>query len=116
MKRMITFLISIMSLVIMAGVSTGAVSAQDGAVWTSKFYNNNYMGGSPTLQRQDSTVAFNWGTGSPGSGVNADNFSARFGTDVYLPEGNYRFYVLADDGVQLFVDFNNLIINTFDQP
>ena len=106
----------VFTMLLMSGMMTQAAIAQQGVVWESKFYNNGLLQGPEIIRRQDSAIAFNWGQGSPGSKVNADNFTARFGTDVYLPEGSYRFYVLADDGVQLFVDFNNLIINTFNQP
>ncbi len=110
--RLISF-IFFMVILILPGI---AAQAQQSIVWESRFYNNAYLQGAPVLRRQDSNIAFNWGQGSPGSGVNADNFTARFGTDVFLPAGTYRFYVLADDGVQLNVAFNNLIINTFNQP
>jgi hypothetical protein len=35
---------------------------------------------------------------------------------VYFSAGTYRFTVLADDGVHLWIDGSNLLINTFDRP
>ena len=111
MKRFGIALLALFMLVL----GTTFVSAQQGVVWNSQFYNNAYLS-DVVVRRQDNALAFNWGRGAPDSKINNDNFSARFGTDVTLQAGTYRFYVLADDGVQFFVDFNNLIINTFNQP
>src|SRR5690242_13088026 len=38
------------------------------------FYNNTALSGSPVAAREDPTVNFNW-SGSPATGVGADNFS-----------------------------------------
>jgi uncharacterized protein YraI len=116
MNRLISTLLAGIFLILTSALALPSTLAQENPVWETRFYNNAYLQGTPVLRRQDSALAFNWGHGSPGRGVNVDNFTARFGTDVFLTEGTYRFYVLADDGVQLFVDFNNLIINTFNQP
>ncbi len=91
-------------------------SAQSGVVWNGSYFNNSFLIAPPAFSRQDSAIAFDWGSGSPGSGVNADNFSIRWGSDPYFPAGTYRFYALADDNVKVSVDFNTApIINTFEQ-
>lgn len=87
-----------------------------GVVWNTEFYNNAYLMPPAVVTRQDSAVSFNWGSGSPAAGVNADNFTARFSTSLNFAAGTYRFYVQADDGVHLIIDNNTILINTFDQP
>ncbi|MBC7814148.1 MAG: SH3 domain-containing protein [Burkholderiales bacterium] len=115
MRRML----QLVSLVVLAlsGLifTTATVSAQSNAVWRSQFYNNTTLSGNPALERTDSNIAFDWGIGSPGPGVNVDNFSARFATGVVFEPGTYRFFVRADDGARLSVDFQERI-NTLDNP
>jgi uncharacterized protein YraI len=91
-----------------------SVQAQGNVVWNVEYYNNVVL--QNAVVRATSTgVAFNWGTNAPATGVQNDNFSARLGTDVYLPAGTYRFYAMADDAVRVFIDFNNTVIDTFGQ-
>ncbi|XWK88865.1 MAG: glycosyl hydrolase family 28-related protein [Phormidium sp.] len=60
--------------------------------------------------RTDSTVNFNWGTGSPGTGIGSDYFSARWTGQVKVPtSGNYTFFTEADEGVRLWVNGQLLI-------
>jgi hypothetical protein len=58
-------------------------------------------------------INFSWGSGSPGAGVPADNFSARW-TGVVTPptSGNYRFRTYSDDGVRVWVN-GVLVINNW---
>jgi len=79
--------------------------ADVGVGWTGEYFNNAFLSGSPTLVRQDGSVAFNWGAGSPSVNINADNFSVRWTTDAYFQAGTYRFSVVADDNVYLRVDY-----------
>lgn len=78
--------------------------------WRGEYYNNLHLNGAPVLVRNDFSVGFDWGNGSPGSGVPADNFSARWTRDISFSDGSYRFYTRVDDGVRLWVD-GNLIID-----
>jgi len=72
-----------------------------------EYFNNMTLSGAPTLTRIDTSVNFNWGTGSPGAGVNADQFSVRWTGQVRIPaNGAYTFYTQSDDGVRLWVDCN----------
>jgi uncharacterized protein YraI len=86
------------------------------AVWTAQYYNNPFLADPVALTRQDGAVSFNWGSGSPASGINADNFSVRWGTDVYFNAGTYRFWALADDNIRVTLDFGQVIIDTFASP
>jgi PA14 domain/Glycosyl hydrolase family 10/Fibronectin type III domain len=64
------------------------------------------------VTRQDATVDFNWGTGSPDATVGADTFSARW-TGQVLPQytQTYTFRVDADDGAKLWVNNVAIIAN-----
>jgi hypothetical protein len=80
--------------------------------WQAQFWNNESLSGSPVLTRTDPAVDFSWGTASPGAGVNADHFSARWTGTATLPAGNYRFYSNSDDGGRVYVD-NVLVLDTW---
>ncbi|MEQ1830459.1 MAG: PA14 domain-containing protein, partial [Pirellula sp.] len=73
------------------------------------YFNNTDLSGGPVLQRTERVDlgAFS----SPGPGVNADNFSARWEGFIHIPAaGDYTFYVSHNDGIRLFFD-NTLRIN-----
>ncbi len=78
--------------------------------WKGEYWNNRDLSGTPVLCRNDGAVDFDWGGGGPGSGVNNDNFSARWTRTVNFSAGRYRFRLSGDDGLRLWVN-NNLIIN-----
>jgi uncharacterized protein YraI len=107
MRRAIILLIGLLLLLM-----TVPVSAQ-GILWTGSFYNNVYFIDPAYGTTSVPNIGFNWGTGSPHPSVSADNFSARFGTDVNLNAGTYRFYALADDAVVVTIDYQTRIIDTF---
>ena len=72
--------------------------------------------GSPVLTRTDATVDFNWGTGSPGSPVTSNFFSAKWIGRVKAPaSANYTFTVTGDDGVRLFINGVKVIDGWRDQ-
>lgn len=109
--------IIILALFALLGLAIVPAAAQTGIVWNGEFYNNTILQGPASLTRQDTAIAFDWGNGSPGIGVNADNFSARWGTDPFFQGGTYRFWALADDKVRIYVDYNTApIIDTFASP
>ena len=84
--------------------------------WSAQYYNNPTLNGDPVVTRTDANIAFNWGIAAPVNGVNADNFSIRWATDIFLNAGTYRFYALADDKVRISFNFESPVINTFDNP
>ena len=83
-------------------------------VWRGEYYNNGDLNGTPTFTRNDANIAFNWGSGSPGSGINNDAFSVRWSTDIALSPGTYRFYAQADDNIRVIFNFGfQPVIDTF---
>ena len=47
---------------------------------------------------------FDWGEGSPGAGIPADSFSARWTGSVMLSAGTYAYSLTVDDGSRVWVD------------
>lgn len=77
---------------------------------------NKTFSDQPTLSRIDPVVDFDWGGGSPGPGISPDNFTVRWVGEVMPPvSGTYTFYVVADDGVRVWVDYQLLIDRWIDQ-
>lgn len=78
--------------------------------WNASYYNNVNLDGIAVLTRVDHGINFDWGTGSPGSGVNADNFSARWKATVnFATAGRWRFKVGVDDGARMWIDVTQII-------
>ena len=78
--------------------------------WTGRYFSNIDLQGGPVVTRQDAQIVFDWGTGSPASGVPADRFSVQWTGTFFFTGGNYRFIAMADDGIRVWVD-DALIIN-----
>lgn len=80
------------------------------AGWKGEFFNNMNLEGSPKAVRAYNSIDFNWGKGSPVSGITADYFSARFTGEFHFVGGKYRFTATSDDGIRVWID-DNLIID-----
>lgn len=80
--------------------------------WKGQYWNNRYLSGNPVLCRNDGSVNFDWGGGGPGSGVPADNFSARWTRQLSFNAGEYTFIARADDGIRVWLD-SSLIIDAW---
>ncbi len=84
--------------------------------WQGEYFNNQYLSGAPTLTRNDTSINFNWASGSPDASIPADHFSVRWTRSVYFNAGNWRFTATADDGVRVWVDSSLVIDKWYDQP
>lgn len=75
-----------------------------------EYFNNDCLKGSPALVRTDEKVNFRWGEGSYVDNGPVDHFSVRW-TGYFVPDAtdDYKFYVSAADGVQLFIDDERVI-------
>jgi PKD repeat protein len=80
--------------------------------WKAEYYSNRKLQGNPVLVRNETQIDHNWGSGSPATGVPADNFSARWTRKVDFKGGTYVFSVWVDDGVRLWVD-DALVIDSW---
>jgi LysM repeat protein len=72
--------------------------------WTGKYWNNRYLSGNPSYVRYHSKISFDWRTNGPGKPLKGQNFSARYTRDKPFDAGLYRFNVLVDDGVRVWLD------------
>jgi hypothetical protein len=76
-----------------------------------EYFNNKSLSGAAVLAGIDRQINFNWGSGSPAVGVNADSFSARWTGQIQAKyTETYSFYTRTSDGVRLWVN-NQLIID-----
>ena len=72
--------------------------------WHAEYFNNIALSGAPARSETVPEIQFEWGDGSPGAGVSADRFSARYTLTAQFAAGLYEFRVRSDDGVRLWVD------------
>ena len=83
--------------------------------FTGCYYNNTSLAGNPVLTRTDNNIAFSWGNASPGAGVPAGNFSARWQGNFFFPAGNITFTVTTSDGMRVYIDGTLLLDRWIDQ-
>ena len=84
--------------------------------WRGDYWSNPSLSGEPEVIRNDESINFDWGTGSPDGAIPADNFSARWTRALDFAPGRYRFILEIDDGARLYVDNELLIDNFVDGP
>ncbi len=73
--------------------------------WRGQYYNNKTLDESGlVITRNDTAVDFQWGLGSPASGIPVDNFSARWSRTIRFEQNRYRFFATVDDGVRIYID------------
>jgi beta-glucosidase len=88
----------------------GAPAGQHGL--RGEYFTNRNLGGQPALARADASLDFRWAGGSPGAGVPADDFSARWsGKLTPVVTGEYQIGLTSDDGSRLFLDGKLLVDN-----
>lgn len=81
--------------------------------YQAKYYNNKTLSGNPVITRCENQINYSW-SGSPASGVNADNFSVVWEGRHQFVAGNYTFTTTSDDGVRLYLNGNRKINNWTD--
>jgi hypothetical protein len=91
--------------------SAGAADAG----WLGEYYANAWLMGPPAMIREDASISFDWGAGSPAPQLPPDNFSVRWTRTLTLDAGRYRFTTTTDDGVRLFLDGGLIIDQWHDQ-
>lgn len=81
-----------------------------------EYFNNRDLSGTPTLVRDDDKINFIWAEESPGTGINKDNFSARWTKKQTYAAGTYEFMLTADDGIRFYIDDVLILDEWKDQP
>lgn len=77
---------------------------------TGEYYDNPNLSGKPVFVRTDRELDFDWGPGSPDSGIPCDEFSVRWtGKLVPTESGAYELRLSADDGVRLWLNGELLV-------
>src|SRR5271165_3169609 len=66
-------------------------NADSGLNWSAQYWNNQNFSGNPVLTRTDSTISFNWASGSPDPSLPAGNFSAQWTLTYSFAGGTYQF-------------------------
>jgi hypothetical protein len=113
--------------VILSGLATGIVPKQAHATDTGyygEYWNNptggggqspSFPGGSPVYTHTDPEINFNWGNGSPGGGIQNEDFVARWTRTTYMAAGTYHFSIGSDDGSRVYIDDHIVIDSWIDQ-
>jgi Flp pilus assembly pilin Flp len=78
----------------------------------AEYYNNRNLSGDPAVVRCETAVNYDWGSGSPVTGINSDSFSVRWSGTFKFAQGNYAVRTTADDGVRLWFD-DKLVIDAW---
>ena len=72
--------------------------------WLGEYFRNRTLTGPSMLCRDDSVIDFNWGQGTPGAPIPADDFSVRWTRTSAFAAGSYTFRLGSDDGSRLYID------------
>jgi YVTN family beta-propeller protein len=83
--------------------SSAPINAGTGVGLSGSYFNNKTLSGIPVLVRTEQ-LNYNWGSSSPGTGVNSNGFSARWTGSIEAPAtGTYRFQTVSDDGIRVWL-------------
>lgn len=80
-----------------------------GNAWTAQYFNGTNLSGKVIVTRQENTIKYNWGKGSPAPKVNGSNFSVRWTRTDSMDAGKYQFKVVASGGFRVYVDGANIM-------
>lgn len=72
--------------------------------WKGEYFDGTALQAVPALVRSDDQVDFDWGVGPPDPAITRQSFSARWTRNWLFQPGDYRFFVLARDGVRVWLD------------
>jgi len=115
LSRLFKFLLIGLLLAGVFGVSSAPAKADTGNNWTGSYFSNPSLLGQPTFTRIDPVLIFNWGSYGPGPGIGGQLWSARWNSVQYLNAGTYRFNMVVDDGIRVFIDGQSILDQWHDQ-
>jgi large repetitive protein len=91
---------------VLNGTGTGS-----GTGLLGQYFSNTSLRGTAIFQRVEAPN-FDWQTGSPGSGIGADNFSVRWTGTIEAPtSGTAVLQTISDDGIRVWFDGKQVINN-----
>jgi glucose/arabinose dehydrogenase len=96
------------------GQGGGCIDGQ----FTAQYFNGldpNNAGQPVITQCETAPLTHDWGQGSPGAGVNTDNWSAKYTGTFAFNAGDYTFNTSSDDGVRVLVDGATVVDGWKDQ-
>lgn len=108
--------LGLLALLIVSAILVPLSASANSTTWRGEYYNNVNLTGAPVVVRDDANVVFDWGDGSPATGINNDRFSVRWTSYQYLDAGTYTFHATSDDGVRVWVDEHLIIDQWHDHP
>ncbi len=74
------------------------------AEWKGEYWFTPDLDSEWALVRNDPTIDFNWGDGSPAVGIPSDDFSVRWSRIMDFEPAKYSFYARSDDGIRVYLD------------
>jgi uncharacterized protein YkwD len=95
--------------------ASGCPAPAQGA-FTGCYYTNINLTGTPALVRTDPQINFDWIYTSPDPSLSGTNYSVRWQGNFSFDAGVYTFYVMASDGVRLYIDGALVLDRWRDQP
>jgi hypothetical protein len=118
MNKKVSPVLGLILVLAMSGtaLAQGPAPQHSDPTWWASYWNNMTLTGSPVVQRSESSLDYDWGSGPPAPGVQADGFSARWTRYLDLPAGTWRFTTTSDDGMRLYVDGSLLVDAWYDHP
>ncbi|HSG17988.1 MAG TPA: PA14 domain-containing protein [Anaerolineae bacterium] len=103
-------LLLILFVIVLLGLSTGVAAGQNSfSLWTISYWDNKDMEGLPVATGTSGVIDYDWGSGSPASGVPHDYWSGQWTAYVDFSPGTYRFFTENDDGVRVFLGWRHII-------
>lgn len=92
------------------------VNAGCAGEFKAEYFNNKELSGAPLFTRcEKAPINQNWASSGPGNGIGSDDFSVRWTGTFDFSKENYNFVAIADDGVRVWLDNNQIINNWQDQ-
>ena len=87
-----------------AKVSTPTPNGCTSTQLRGHYFTNQTWSGTPTINRCDSAINFNWGSGGPFGSSPVDHFSVEWQSPYALRAGTSTLTSASDDGMQVWVD------------
>ncbi len=84
--------------------------------WSVEYWNNPTLSGAAATTSTEANLNHDWGASAPHTGINADNFSARWTRIIDVTPGRYRFVAVSDDGIRVSVDDRLIIDEWHEHP